>query len=49
VALAGGLLATDGQLRPAVITKLKETGGVKVVEDEVDAALGALGMARQLK
>jgi N-acetylglucosamine kinase-like BadF-type ATPase len=49
VALAGGLLATDGQLRPAVITKLKETRGVKVVEDEVDAALGALGMARKLK
>ncbi|MBW8772897.1 MAG: hypothetical protein JF590_06385 [Gemmatimonadetes bacterium] len=49
VALAGGLLATDGQLRPAVITKLRETRGIKVVEDEVDAALGALGMARKLK
>ncbi len=49
VALAGGLLATDGQLRPAVIAKLKETRGVKVVEDEVDAALGALEMARKLK
>lgn len=49
VALAGGLLATDGQLRPAVITKLKETRGIKVVEAEVDAALGALGMARKLK
>lgn len=49
VALAGGLLATDGQLRPAVIAKLKETRGIKVVVEEVDAALGALGMARKLK
>ena len=49
VALAGGLLATDGLLRPAVIAKLKETRGIKVVEDEVDATMGALTMARQLK
>lgn len=49
VALAGGLLATDGQLRPAVIAKLKATRGIRVVEDEVDAAVGALGMARKLK
>lgn len=49
VALAGGLLATDGMLRPAVIAKLKETRGISVVEAEVDAPLGALAMARQLK
>ena len=49
VALAGGLLATDGLLRPPVIAKLKETRGVSVVEAEVDAGLGALTMARQLK
>lgn len=49
VALAGGLLATDGLLRPAVIAKLKETRGIKVNEEEVDAGIGALTMARQLK
>ena len=49
VALAGGLLATDGLLRPAVIAKLKETRGVQVVTDEVDAGVGALTMARKLK
>ena len=49
VALAGGLLATDGLLRPAVIAKLKETRSVKVVEEDVDGAIGALGMARKLK
>ncbi|HET7041412.1 MAG TPA: BadF/BadG/BcrA/BcrD ATPase family protein [Gemmatimonadales bacterium] len=49
VALAGGLLATDGMLRPAVIAKLKETRGITVVEAEVDAAVGALTMARKLK
>jgi len=49
VALAGGLLATDGLLRPAVIAKLKETRGVTVNEEEVDAGIGALTMARQLK
>lgn len=49
VALAGGLLASDGLLRPAVIAKLKETRGVIVVEEDVDGAMGALGMARKLK
>jgi N-acetylglucosamine kinase-like BadF-type ATPase len=49
VALAGGLLATDGLLRPAVIAKLKETRGIQVVTDEVDAGVGALTMARKLK
>lgn len=49
VALAGGLLASDGQLRPPVIAKLKETRGVTVVEDEVDAGVGALTLARKLK
>ncbi|MEO6067450.1 MAG: BadF/BadG/BcrA/BcrD ATPase family protein [Gemmatimonadota bacterium] len=49
VALAGGLLATDGLLRPAIIAKLKETRGIAVVEADVDGAIGALGMARKLK
>jgi len=49
VALAGGLLATDGLLRPAVIAKLRETRGVGVVDAEVDAGVGALTMARLLK
>lgn len=49
VALAGGLLASDGLLRPSVIAKLKETRGLTVVEAEVDAGLGALTMARKLK
>jgi N-acetylglucosamine kinase-like BadF-type ATPase len=49
VALAGGLLATDGLLRAPVMAKLKETRGVGVVDAEVDAGIGALVMARALK
>ena len=49
VALAGGLLAAEGLLRPHIVANLTETRGVVVDEHEVDAGEGALVLARGLK
>jgi N-acetylglucosamine kinase-like BadF-type ATPase len=47
VALTGGLLELDTALRRMVLQKLGEQEGLTLVDTLIDAALGALAMARK--
>jgi N-acetylglucosamine kinase-like BadF-type ATPase len=47
-AVTGGLLAPDGPLYPAVVGKLREEAQLEVLERPIDAATGALRMAREV-
>jgi hypothetical protein len=47
VALAGGLLELDTALRRMVLQKLGDHEGLTLVDTPIDAALGALAMARK--
>jgi glucosamine kinase len=47
VALAGGLLDPDTPLRAAVLAKLEEHDGLAVVNAPIDAAMGALALAKR--
>jgi N-acetylglucosamine kinase-like BadF-type ATPase len=48
VAITGGLLAPGAPLRRAVLAKLAEDASLAVVEQPVDAAMGAVRMAGEL-
>ena len=45
VAVTGGLLSADGPLRRTVLKRLGEEPGLRVIDEPVDAVLGALRMA----
>jgi N-acetylglucosamine kinase-like BadF-type ATPase len=47
VALAGGLLDADTPLRAAVLAKLAEHDGLSVIDAPIDAALGAVALAKR--
>jgi glucosamine kinase len=47
VALAGGLLDPDTPLRAAVLARLAEHDGLAVVDAPIDAAMGALALAKR--
>jgi glucosamine kinase len=47
VALAGGLLEPDTPLRAVVLAKLAEHDGLSVIDAPIDAALGAVALAKR--